>query len=72
MYLRKAGKFVYINPENAEDSIKIESKVTEIVKSGYQVHMRRWGSLQITDPALKFAWEAEDMLLDIKRILGIA
>jgi hypothetical protein len=27
MYLRIAGKLVYVKPESVEDSIKIESKV---------------------------------------------
>jgi hypothetical protein len=62
MIYKRAGKFVYAIPESVEDSINIESKVAVIVKAGYQVHMRRWGTLQVTDPALRFAWEAEDIV----------
>lgn len=71
MFLRKAGRFVIVKPETTDEALLIEQKIVTLLKAGYQVEMRRWGSLVITDPALKFKWESIDMMVDVKKILGL-
>ena len=65
------GKIVLVIPENPDDSIRIEQKLAGLVNAGYRVEKRKWGGLVITDPALRFKWETQEVLVDVRRILGI-
>ena len=48
-----------------------DGKIAEIVNNGYRVEKRVWGGYIVSDPAMGFTWEIEDMVFDLKRTLGM-
>ncbi|MBI5642655.1 MAG: hypothetical protein HY954_04175 [Deltaproteobacteria bacterium] len=71
MILNKEAKVIKIMPETEVESKLINGKLAEIIHGGYRVEKRAWGGYIVSDPALRFEWEAEDMLIDVRRLLGM-
>jgi len=69
--LKIAGKCIVINPASEQERQMVEAGIVPMVQAGYVVEMRKWGAYVVHDPAIKFKWEMEDALVDIKRLLGI-
>lgn len=72
MEIKTQGKYVIITPESTEEKELVDGKVLSLLKAGYQVEIKKWGGFFITDPALKFKWEAVYIEVDVKRILDIS
>ena len=71
MIAKIAGKSIVIIPENNEDTKKVKASIITFVDSGYVVEKRGWGGFILTDPAMRFKWESQEMIYDVRKVLGI-
>lgn len=69
MQLKTLGKVVLLVPENIEDSIKIDSHLADLVNAGYCIEKKKWGGLMVSDWSIRFKWEVQEVLVDVKRLL---
>ena len=65
MDVEKRGRVVLVSGQLDD------GKIAEIVNNGYRVEKRVWGGYIVSDPAMGFTWEIEDMVFDLKRTLGM-
>lgn len=71
MVVNKEGKVIKVMPETEVESKLINDKLVGIINGGYRVEKRAWGGCIVSDPALRFEWEAEDVFIDVRRLLGM-
>lgn len=71
MIINKEGKVIKVMPETEAESKLINGKLAGIINGGYRVEKRAWGGYIVSDPALRFEWEAEDVVIDVRRLLGM-
>lgn len=71
MIINKEGKVIKVMPETEVESKLINGKLAGIINGGYRVEKRAWGGYIVSDSAMRFEWEVEDMFIDIRRLLGM-
>jgi len=65
----RQSRCVVIRVEEVGGEKKVRSLVPVLVDSGYRVERKPWGYL-VSDPTMKFGWEAREMLFDVRKTLG--
>ena len=68
-YVQKR-KSIIILPENIKDRKKLKDTMVNFIEAGYRIEKRTWGGYVVSDPTMKFSWEINEVLTDVKKIIG--